>query len=140
MSDLPILEYSSDITSAEAPPPLKVGEYPAVIEAITQKQSQTSGKDYLSVDLRISPDDFPADFDPNKELYPEGVVLQYNRLVVEDTARSRYNMRKFCEAIGAKMGKRVDPSEWIGLACKVGIKHERYEGEPRAQIGALKSI
>lgn len=139
MSDLPIMEYSSDIATAEAPPPLPVGDYPATTETVTQKTSTTTAKDYLCVELRISPDDYPADFDPNREMYPEGVTLQYNRLMVEDTARSRYNMRKFCEAVGAKMGKRVDPSEWIGLVCKVGIKHERYEGEPRAQIGALKA-
>lgn len=135
MSELSILEYSSDISTQEAPPPLPVGEYNATIESVEQKTSQTSGKDYLSVGVRVSVDDFPADFDP--ENYPDGLLLSYNRLVVEDTARARYNMRKWCESIGAKMGKQVDPSEWIGLNVKIGVKHDTYEGEPRAQIAKI---
>lgn len=135
MSEVSILEYSADISSAEAPPPLPAGEYPAVIESVQQKTSQTSGNEYLAITLNVNPDDYPADFD--SENYPDGVKLSYNRLVVEDTARARYNMRKWCEAIGAKMGKQVDPSEWLGLQCKVGIKHDTYEGEPRAQIAKI---
>lgn len=137
MSEVSILEYSSDISGAEAPPPIPAGEYPATIESVVQKTSQTSGNEYLSVTLAISPDDFPADFDA--ESYPDGVKLSYNRLVVEDTARARYGMRKFCEAIGAKMGKQIDPAEWLGLSCSVGIKHDMYEGESRAQIASLKA-
>lgn len=135
--EISIIEYSSDIASAEAPPPLPVGDYPATVESVAVRTSQTSGNDYLAVVLNVSPDDYPADFD--SENYPDGVKLSYNRLVVEDTARSRYQMRKFCEAVGAKMSKRIDPSEWIGLSCKVGIKHDTYEGEKRAQIGAIKA-
>jgi len=139
MSEVSILEYSSDVSSAEAPPPLPVGDYPAVIDSVEQKISNTTGKEYLSVALKISPDDYPADFDQDREMFPEGVTLNYNRLMVEDTARSRYNMRKWCETIGAKAGKRVDPTEWLGLSCKVGVKHEKYEGEDRAQIGKVSA-
>ena len=65
--------------------------------------------------------------------------LQYNRLSPEDNAKSRYGMRKWCEAIGAKMGKQVDPSEWLGMNCKVGVKHDSWEGEERAQIAGVSS-
>lgn len=135
MSEVSILEYSSDISTAEAPPPLPVGEYTATIEKIEQKTSQTSGNEYLAISLRVSPDDYPADFDA--ESNPDGVILSYNRLVVEDTARARYNMRKWCESIGAKTGRQIDPTEWVGLNVKVGIKHDTYEGMPRAQIAKV---
>lgn len=137
MSEVSILEYSQDIASAEAPPPLPAGTYPATIEAVAQKTSQTSGNEYLGLTLNISSDDYPADFDP--ENYPDGVKLSYNRLVVEDTARARYNMRKFCEAIGAKMGKQVDPNDWLGMTCKVNITQDTYEGETRAQIKSISA-
>lgn len=138
MSELGILEYASDISTAEAPPPLPVGEYPATIEKVEQKTSTTSGNDYLSVTSRISKDDFPADFDA-EGVYDEGIVLTYNRLVIEDNARARYNMRKWCEAIGAKMGKQIDPNEWIGLTFKAGVKHSSYEGQTRAEIAKVSA-
>ena len=68
-----------------------------------------------------------------------GIDLTYNRLTIQDNARARYNMRKFCEAIGAKMGKKIDPSDWIGMSVKVAVTHQKYEGENRAQISAFKS-
>lgn len=139
MSELSILEFSSDVASAEAPPPLPVGEYTASIKGVEQKVSSTTGKDYLSVALVVSPDDYPADFDTDRDMFPDGVTLQYNRLVAEDSARARYNMRKWCEAIGAKMGKQIDPNDWLGLSVKVKIKHEKYEGEDRAQIGGISA-
>lgn len=135
MSEVGILEYSEDISQAEAPPPLPVGEYPATIEAVEQKTSNTTGNEYLAVTLAVSPDDYPADFDA--DAYPDGVKLSYNRLLVEDTPRARYRMRKWCEAIGAKMSKNIDPTEWLGMATTVGIKHEEFEGEKRAQIAKV---
>lgn len=135
MSEVSILEYSSDISTQEAPPPLPAGDYPFTVDSVETATSQTSGNEYLKIVLHISADDFPADFDA--ESYPDGVKLNYNRLVVEDTARARYNMRKWCEAIGAKMGKQVDPSEWIGLSGRVGVTHQVYEGEPRAQASKI---
>lgn len=132
MSEVSILEYSEDISTAEAPPPIPVGEYPATIEAVEQKTSATSGNEYLSVALVIAPDDYPADFDG--DMYPDGVRLMHNRLITEDSPRARYRMRKWCEAIGAKTGKNIDPTEWIGLNCVVGVAHEPWEGEQRATI------
>lgn len=139
MAEVSILEYGQDIATAEAPPPLPAGEYPATVETVEQKTSQTSGKDYIGVTLRVARDNFPADFDQDGA-FEDGVVLSYNRLAMEDNARARYGMRKWCEAIGAKMGKQVDPSEWIGLSCKVKIKHDTWEGEKRAQISGISSL
>jgi hypothetical protein len=138
MAEVSIIEYSSDINEAEAPPPLPIGEYPATVEALDVRTSNTSGREYLAVTLRVSPDDFPPDFEA--EAYPEGVILNYNRLVLEDNSRARYNMKNWCKALGAPMGKTVDPNEWIGMSCRVGITHRRWEEEDRPNINKVTSL
>lgn len=129
-----IIEFSEDISTAEAPLPLPVGEYIATIEAVETRES-AKGNLMIPVTFRISPDDYPADY--NAENNPDGVTLRYFRLMAEETPRNKYNLRKFCEAIGAKMGKRIDPSEWLGLTAKLKIRHEKYEGEDRASIESI---
>lgn len=132
-----ILEFSEDIGSAEAPPVLPANEYPATIEKVDVRES-SSGNMMIPVTFRISADDFPADFD-GAESYPDGVTITYYRLLAEDNQRARYNLRKFCETIGAKMGKTVDPNEWIGLSATLKVQPEMYEGEPRLSIKAVGS-
>lgn len=137
MADVSIIEFSEDISEAEAPQPLPIGEYLATVEAVDVRTSNTSGREYISATLRVSPDEFPPDFDA--AAYPDGVMLNYNRLGLEDNSRNRYNMRKWCEALGAPMGKQVDPSEWIGMTCRVGIVHRSWEGEDRPNINKIAS-
>lgn len=124
-----IIEYSTDISTQEAPVPLPVRTYPAVIRKAEAKTSE-KGNRYASLSLFISPDDFPADYPT--ENAPDGVNLPFNRMVLEDNAAARYRMKKFCETIGAPTGKRIDLSQWINLSVQVSVKHETYEGEVRA--------
>jgi hypothetical protein len=135
MAEVGIIEFGSDISEAEAPPALPIGEYNATVEGIESKVSNTSGREYIGVLLRISPDDFPPDF--TTDAYPDGVQLRYNRLFVEDNARNRYTMRKWCEALGAPMGKQIDPNDWIGMHLKVGISHRKWEDEDQANISKI---
>jgi hypothetical protein len=131
MSELPtIVEYSEDIASAEAPAPIPVGEYPAEIRGVEIKTSQ-KGNRFYAVKFFIAPENYPVDF---TEGDPDGMTLTYNRVLAEDNAQARFRVRKFCEAIGAKMGKRIDVNDWIGLSATIAIKHDEFEGEPRAQI------
>lgn len=131
-TEISILEYSEDVSKAEAPAPLPVRQYPGTIEKAEVKTSATSGNQYVSVTFRISADDFPADFDATG--YDDGVILSFNRIPVDDSPRSRYRMRQFCEAIGAKASKKIDLGEWIGLTATLDVEHNTYEGETRAQI------
>ena len=140
MAEVSIIEFSQDISEQEAPPPLPIGEYPAVVESLDIRTSATSGNEYLAVILRVNPDDYPADFDPDRENYPDGVILNYNRLQLDDTARNRYAFKKFCEALGAPMGKQVDPNDWVGMSCRVGIAHRPWEGEDRPNIKSITSL
>ena len=126
-----IIQFSEDITNAEAPAPLPVGEYTAEIRAAEAKVSANSGNTYMAIQFFIPADQYPADFDEGD---PDGITLTYNRLVVEDNAKGRHRMRKFCESIGAKTGREVNPSDWIGLTATVSVKHGTWEGETRAEI------
>lgn len=132
MSDAPsILTFSEDISEQEAPVPLPVGDYPAVIRGAVRKTSKTSGKDYCAVTFFVAPEAYPADY---TEGNPDGEVLSYNRVPCDDSPRGRYKIRKFTEAIGAKGGREINLNDWIGLSAILSIGEEEFEGEKRAVI------
>ena len=131
MNTLSIIEYSSDLETAEAPPPLPIGIYPAYIEEADVKDSKTTGKPYLAMWLRIPPEAYPADF---AEGDPDGTRVSYNRVQVEDTAMGRYRMRMLRQACGLRPGGRtVDPSEFVGLSVTIAVGHDdgSYDGVPK---------
>lgn len=131
-----IIEYDEDISNAEPPAPLPEGEYQATISG-TQVRVSGQGNHYVEVMFRVDPDDFPADY-PVEES-PDGAMLAYRRVPVDNTKSARYRMRRFCETIGAPCGTRVDVNEWVGLSATIVVKHEEYEGEMRAQIVNVKT-
>ncbi|HSW91770.1 MAG TPA: DUF669 domain-containing protein [Candidatus Saccharimonadales bacterium] len=133
MADTPsIISFSEDVATAEAPPPLPVGQYSAEIRSAERKTSATSGNEYVRVQFYIPPEQYPADFTDGN---PEGMILDYNRVPVQDNPSARFRMRKFCEAIGySPKGGNVDINEWIGNTATVDIVHDTFEGETRAQI------
>lgn len=135
MSDIPsIITFSENIADAEAPKPLPAGDYSATIETVTPKMSQ-SGKLGCMVQYRISPDQFPADFDA--ESYPEGMTVnQWQGL--DDTAIGRYRLKRFLDAIGAPASKEIDVTAWVGLTATVNLGTESYEGVDRNTIKSVK--
>jgi hypothetical protein len=130
MSESSIIEFSEDIANAEAPVPLPAGDYTAEIRAAEVKTSG-KGNEYFAVTFFIPPEQYPADYTDGD---PDGTTLGYNRLQKRDDTSGRYRVRKFCEAIGAKMGKKIDVNEWIGLTATVAVDNSEWEGEPRAEI------
>lgn len=131
-----IIEYDEDISNAEPPAPLPEGEYPASISG-AQVRTSGQGNQYVEVMFRVDPDDFPADY-PVEEA-PDGAMLAYRRVPVDNTKSARYRMRRFCESIGAPCSTRVDVNEWIGLSGTIVVRHEEYEGETRANIANVKA-
>jgi len=136
MADQPsIVEFSESIAEQEPPVPLPVGEYPAEIRGAARKTSQTSGNDYAAVQFYISADAYPADY---TEGDPDGMLLTYNRVSLQDTPAARHRIRKFCEAIGAPPPTtKLDLNDWVGRTATVAIQHDTYEGETRAVIGKV---
>jgi len=134
MSDVPsVVEFTEDVGQQEAPEPLPPGEYLATIRGAEARTSQRDTK-YAAVTFHISPDQYPADF---TEGDPDGETIIFRRVPLEDTARARFMLRRFCEAIGATPAKRIDLNEWVGLEAMVTVAHEEYEGMPRATISKV---
>ena len=126
-----IVEFSEDISEAEAPEPLPERDYPAQISKATKEISATKGTSYFKVFFRVNEEDYPADYDAN--LAPGGKEIMYI-LSAEDNPNSRHRLRKFCEAIGAPMSRRINCAEWVGLDGKITVKHDMYEGVNREKV------
>jgi hypothetical protein len=126
-----IVEFSEDIANAEAPEPLPEREYPAQISKATKEISAAKGTLYAKVFFRINEEDYPADYDVNNA--PGGKEVMHI-IGLEDNAQSRHRVRKFCEAIGAPMSRRINVAEWVGLDAKITIKHDTYEGVVREKV------
>jgi hypothetical protein len=129
-----IMEFSQDLSTQEAPPPLPTGQYQAEIISASPKTSPTSGNTYANIMLRIPASAYPADY---TEGDPDGMTLSYNRLLIGDTPQIRCRGRKFLEAAGGPLGRRLDLTDLIGLSVIVEVTHDTYEGETRAQIARI---
>lgn len=125
-----IVEYSVDLNDQEAPKPLPPGEYTAVIRGAEKKLSQRDTQ-YAAVTFYVSPDQYPADY---TEGNPDGTTIIYRRCSLEDNPGSRFGTKKFIQAIGAPLGKRVDVSEWVGMECIAEIGTSTFEGVDRPEI------
>lgn len=129
-----IVEFSMDIGTQEAPAPLPKGEYNGAIRSAVVKTSQRGTK-YAEVAFFIDGGQYPADYTDGN---PEGTTIMYRRVSLEDNPQARYGTRRFCEAIGAPVGKRIDVSEWVGRDGQVEVNHEPYEGVNRAVISRVR--
>jgi hypothetical protein len=134
---LSLIEFSEDLSDAEAPTPLPPNIYPAKIMSAEPRTSQTTGNKYLSVMFHIDADSYPPD---HQDGDPDGMNLAYNRVLLEDNKNARYRLRKFLEAIGGPLGRTLDPSDLLGLTANVDVGEETYEGEKRSVIKRVMSV
>jgi hypothetical protein len=127
-----IIEFTDDIDDAEAPLPLPEGQYEAEIKAVEAKMSGNN-KRYAAVSFYIPTDAFPADY-PLEEA-PDGLVLIYRKLSLENNKMSKFNLKRFIQNIGAPpVGRSLDLTQWVGLRAKIVIKHDTWEGTKRATV------
>ncbi len=131
-----IIEFSVDLSKQNEPEPLPTGDYVGVIRGAVQKLSQRDTH-YGEIAFFIDADQYPADYD---EGMPDGMTLYFRRVSFEDNPMARYGVRRFCENIGAPLGKKIDLSEWIGLEATLEITHETYEGSRRANINKVRPV
>lgn len=132
-----ILDFSSDISDAEAPVALPAGDYPAKIISAEVGTSQSSGKRRVDVTFRIQPEDFPADYE-DAESFPDGKDVHFY-VGVEDNKAALYRLRKFCEAIGAPMSSRLDVNDWVGKSAIMTIEPDEYEGVERERARKVEA-
>lgn len=128
-----VVEFDSDISTAERPKPLPAGIYKGTIVGAEVKMSK-AGNRYASVSIKVSAEDYPADYTEGNK---DGTTLRYNRLVLENTAQAKYALRKFCQTVGLPMSTRIDVAEWLGNTLKIEVTNSLYEGEQRAEIARL---
>lgn len=131
-----VVEYSISLDKQEAPKPLPSNNYRAVISA-AEKRVSARETIYAAVTFNISADQYPADF---TEGNPNGTVIVYRRCSLEDHPQARWGCRRFCEAIGAPLGKRIDVSEWVGLEANVEVGEDTYEEVTRPVIMRVNPI
>ena len=130
-----IVEFSVNLKDQDQPDPLPVGKYSGVIRGAEVKMSQRDTK-YAAVSFHISPDQFPADWEDGN---PDGQVLVYRRVGLEDNANSRFGTKRFIESIGAPLSKKIDVNEWGGLEAVLEVKHSTWEGTTRAEIDRVSA-
>jgi hypothetical protein len=130
-----LFEFSKDLNDAEAPKPLPAGPYPAEIIG-AQARVSGAGNTYAAITIRIPSSAYPADHTDGD---PDGTVLSYNRLLLEDSAQSQFRWKKFLLSIGAPLSRSIDLNTLIGRTCIVEVNHQEYEGEQRAQIARILS-
>ncbi len=130
-----LYNFSEDIGDAEAPEPLPERAYPATITEVEDRETQ-DGRPMVRVAYRINEEDYPPDYDVGNA--PGGKTIS-QFFMMDDSAATRYRIRRQCDAIGAPMSKRLNPkTEWVNLACTVVLKHEEYEGQKREKISRVE--
>lgn len=126
-----IIEFEQDIALQEAPQPLPVGVYRAVIRNIEVKPGK---KDPSSLNGDVSffvpADQYPVDF---TEGDPEGMTMHYYVSLANKPA-ARFALKGFLQAIQAPMGRSIDVTTWLGLEAMIKVTHEEYEGRMMARI------
>lgn len=128
-----VVEFEEDISQQEAPVPIPEGDYQAEVRGATQKTSQ-NGNPYAAVQFFIPAEQYPADY---TEGDPDGTLLTYNRVSLQNKPGTRYRLRKFLEAIGAPMGNKIDLNDWVGRTATVAIQHGEFEGVKQAEIAKV---
>lgn len=138
MSELgSILEYSEDLKDAEAAKSLPASDYPATISSTELATSANSGKTNVKVTWRVKPEDFPADYE-DADQYPDGKdIIQY--VGTADDKNSRFRMRRFLEAIGVKLGKKIDINDWVGKSAVLTLVPDEFEGVSKENVRGVKS-
>ena len=127
-----VIEFDEDLNNVEAPKPLPAGMYDSTIQSVEPVMSK-NGKMMAKVTYMISADQYPADYTDGN---PNGTILtQY--IMLEKDPRSKFALKNYCQKIGAPLSNRVDLTTWIGLAAKLEVANEMYEGQPQARISKV---
>ncbi len=130
-----IIEYTDDIDDAEAPLPFPEGSYDAEVKAVEAKYS-SNNKKYAAISFFIPVEAYPADY-PLEEA-PDGLVLIYRKLSLENNKMSRFNLKRFIQNLGAPpVGRSLDLSQWVGLRAKIIVKHDTWEGTTRPTVDKI---
>ena len=125
-----VIEFDEDLNNVEAPKPLPAGQYAATILSAEPMMSKNGEHKMAKVTWSIPAEEYPADYvDGN----PAGTQLtQY--LMLDNTARAKFSLKRFVQAIGAPLSNTVDLTTWLGLAARVEVTNEPFEDTLTARL------
>lgn len=133
-----ILEFTENLKDAEAPKSLPAGDVPGEVTGADYGLSKSSGRPQVDISFRIKPDDYPADYE-DAASFPDGKTVHYY-LSAGDDKVSRFRLRQFIEAIGGKLGTRIDVNDWIGKSAMLTLGVDAFEGVDRERILRVSSL
>lgn len=125
-----VIEFDEDLNNVEAPKPLPAGQYAATILSAEPMMSKNGEHKMAKVTWSIPAEEYPADYvDGN----PAGTQLtQY--LMLDNTARAKFALKRFVQAIGAPLSNTIDLTTWLGLAARVEVTNEPFEDTLTARL------
>lgn len=129
-------EYSSDVSTQDAPPPLPARTYPAVCSAAKAHRSKTNPDNVMvSLEFTIDPSAYPADYTATTEATK---LYHIRTRLNDDSARGRFQLRRLCETMRVHVSRSLDLNDFVGKQANLKIKHGSWEGIPRAEIDAIE--
>lgn len=124
-----VINFDEDLNNVEAPKPLPMGLYDAVIQSAEPMMSK-SDRLMAKVTFMVSADQYPVDYTDGN---PNGTTLtQY--VFLDNSQRSKFALKRFCQAIGAPLSNSIDITTWIGLPARIEVVNEPWEGNLQARI------
>lgn len=124
-----LIELSTSIEDMKEYEPLPDGTYRAELQDVSLKANETTPQGFLTCQYRISPDQYPADYDAGNA--PEGVTVTQGYIALPDASNRRTvaPFKRFLEALGAKVeGSQFSIDDLIGNEVQVTITRGEYNG------------
>lgn len=134
-----VFEFDTDVNEAKAPDPLPEAEYPATVQGVEMKKSQ-SGKPVAHISLLISASAYPPDYTDGD---PDGTVLKDYR-TIHTERRLLFLNKQTMEAYGVRIKRRgdgtsaIDMNDLQGQDVLVTVKHDQYQGRTTMKIASVR--
>lgn len=132
-----VFEFTADVSTQEAPPPLPARTYPAQCTGAKANRSKSNPDNIiLALEFTISPDVYPADYTEVKD----ATKLFFQRIAInKDDARTRFQLRQLCEKMRVPVSRQLDVNGFVGKMVNLKVKHGEWQGLKRAEIDAIEA-
>lgn len=120
---------------------LPEGLYPAECQDVEVRHSEKVPNGFLYIQFRISPEDFPADYDVGNA--PEGLSVVYASVKIPDATNRRTvkPFKRLAEAFGSDISSaEFDPQEWVGKQVQVLLRKSEYQGSEVNNVDSVAPL
>ena len=124
-----IIKLASNLSEMAEYEPLPDGLYSAELQDVDHKINEKNPEGFFTITYRISPDDFPADYDAGNA--PEGLQVTQGFLALPSATNRRTvrPFKSFLTALGVSTDlDTVDPEEWIGKNVQILLTRSSFQG------------